>query len=368
MSLPTHNDIRIGLFRYVCNDLSVSHVIARRADGTCAPARRNNLLIWVPGETPVNVKSDSYSDTLLGSLYALLAFSAWGFLPLYWKALLGTSPLLVVCHRILWSFVIFTVLLTHKNRWPEIKKEIRSSKEMLIVLFSAILISGNWLIYIWAVQAGYVLETSLGYYINPLVNVALGFIFLNERLNRNQWVAVALAACGVLNLALTYGQVPWIALSLALSFSTYGLLRKIGHMHAMSALFMETVILLIPCLFYTFYISDTSGLSLDNLPLLLLLMGTGLATALPLTWFGNAAKRLNLSTLGVFQYIAPTFQFLLAVWVFKEPFTQTHLITFIFIWVAVVVYSAGGIKQHIILRTLKSKHAMLPAEAKHCKK
>lgn len=282
---------------------------------------------------------------LPGPVYAVGAYATWGLFPLYWKLLLHVPPLQILAHRILWSMVFVGGLLLWQRRWRELVLALRSRRTLLTMCGSTVLIGINWYLYIWAVNSGHVLETSLGYFINPLVNVLLGMAFLKERLRPWQWVSVLLAAVGVLNLALSSGQPPWISLALAASFGTYGLLRKIAQVESLVGLAVETALLSIPagmlCVWWE--VDGVAAFGHGDARSNGLLVFAGVVTALPLLWFADAAKRMPLSTLGFFQYLAPTGQFLLAILLYKETFTATHTVTFACIWSALAIYAVGGV-------------------------
>ena len=287
----------------------------------------------------------SRSDTLWGVVYAASAFLIWGVSPIYWKAMREVPALEIILHRVVWSFFLLVPLLIIMRRWQEFKEALKNGRTLLILLLTALIVGGNWLLYIWAVNNDYLLQASLGYYINPLVNVVLGMVFLKERLRPPQLVAVLVAAAGVLYLTIYYGEFPWIALTLAISFGLYGLIRKIAPVGALVGLTVETLLLSIPALIYLFYLdSHGAGSFLRvNLKLDLLLMGCAITTATPLLFFTLGARRLYLSTLGLLQYIAPSCMFVLAVFLFNEPFATAQVLTFIFIWTALGVYSADSV-------------------------
>ena len=286
------------------------------------------------------------TDSAKGFSAALAAFVCWGLLPIYWKGLLGVAPLEILCHRILWSLVFISLVLTAKRRWAEAFAPLSSPRNLLILACSSLCIGGNWLLYIWAVNTGHVVATSLGYYINPLVNVLLGFIFFRERLNGYQYAAIGLAALGVVNSLVSLGEFPWISLTLAVSFGVYGLLRKIASVESLPGLFLETMVLGPASLAYVLYLQwhGTSGFLAGPLPTDLLLIGAGAATSLPLIGFAFGARRLRLSTLGILQYAAPSIAFLLGVFVFKEPFGPENLITFILIWAGLALYTFDSVR------------------------
>lgn len=273
-------------------------------------------------------------------VYALFAYSAWGLLPIYWKLFGQTPAVEVLTHRVLWSMVFLTGLLIVQQRRSELAQIWRSPKALAVLLTTALLLTFNWGLYIYAVNADRVVETSLGYFINPLVSVMLGFVFLKERLTRAQTLAVLLAAVGVGYFVWQFGQVPWIALALAFSFAFYGLLRKVVPVAPMAGLAIETLLITpLALAIVTYWAVTGTGHFGDGWQISLLFVGAGVATSLPLLWFNNAAKRLRLSTLGLFQYIAPSLQLMLGVWLYREPFTATHVVTFSCIWMALLIYS-----------------------------
>ncbi len=276
-----------------------------------------------------------------GALFALGAFAIWSGFPLYFKLVADIPASEVLGHRILWSLLFVALLLAVRGHWQGVREALGSRPVRRRLALSALLVSVNWLVFIWAIANDHVLDASLGYFINPLVNVVLGVLLLGERLRRLQWLAVAVALAGVGNLVWQHGTLPWIALVLAFSFGGYGLVRKQTPTDALSALFVETL-LLAPLALGYLLVLDLGGTGhflrgpLANDGLLLL---AGVLTALPLLLFGGAARRLRLSTLGLLQYAVPTGHFLLAVFAFGEPFTTAHAITFGAIWFALGLYS-----------------------------
>jgi chloramphenicol-sensitive protein RarD len=277
-------------------------------------------------------------------MYALLAYGSWGLLPIYWKFFGQVPALEVLSHRVLWSVLFLLGLLLLQRRGEEVRALWRSPHRLRILLVTALLLSFNWGLYIYAVNSDRVVESSLGYYINPLVNVLLGFLFLKERLNLWQQLAVLLACVGVGFFVWNFGQVPWIALALAVSFGGYGLLRKMVAVAPMVGLAIETLLITPLALAMLGYWSaiGTGHLGKDW-RISLLFIGAGVITSMPLLWFNNAAKRLRLSTMGFFQYIAPSIQLVLGIFLYREPFTPTHLVTFLCIWSALVLYSMNAI-------------------------
>lgn len=283
----------------------------------------------------------SQAERRAGLAYGLAAYLAWGLLPLYFRALHGVPPLEILAHRIAWSVLLLAGLTTWLRRWPEVARPLASRGGRLTLVATTLLISLNWGTYIWAVHAGRVLEASLGYFINPLVNVLLGVVFLGERLSRRQQVAVGLAGVGVLVLVVSAGALPWVAFVLALSFGVYGLLRKRARIDAVAGLFSETALLAPAAVAGLLWLGWAGRGHLGASPgLSALLVAAGVITALPLIWFALGVQRLRLSTIGLLQYLAPTLQFSLAVFVFGEPFTAAHGVAFACIWASLALYSA----------------------------
>ncbi|WP_100754248.1 EamA family transporter RarD [Vibrio salilacus] len=283
-----------------------------------------------------------------GVLFAIGAYTMWGIAPIYFKSLADVSALEILSHRIVWSFILLAVLLHFGRGWRNVRDVMASKVKMTYLFFTSIVIATNWLIFIWAVNANHMLDASLGYYINPLLNVLLGMIFLGERLRKMQWFAVALACGGVIVQLIAFGSVPIVAIVLAFSFGCYGLLRKKVNLDAQTGLFVETLLLLPIAAIYLIGIAETatSNMALNDTTLNLLLIAAGVITTLPLLCFTGAATRLKLSTLGFFQYIGPSLMFLLAVLVYGEAFTADKAITFAFIWSALVVFSFDGLKNN----------------------
>jgi len=273
------------------------------------------------------------------------AYLLWGVLPLYFKALTHVDPVEIVAHRILWSLLFLGALATLWHRWPTMRAAVANRRVLMTLAATSILIGVNWLIYIWAVLNGHVLEGSLGYYLNPLVNVLLGVFLLKEKLTRAQTLAVLLAAAGVAVLAFGAGSGLWISLTLAFSFATYGYLRKVAPVESLEGLSIETAILAPLALAWVLWLASKgeSGLGMD-MTTTLLLAAAGAITAIPLLLFTAAAKRLPYSTLGFLQYIAPSLQFLLAVLVFGEKLTTSHIICFAAIWTSLIIFTFEGVR------------------------
>ncbi|SUP91646.1 chloramphenical resistance permease RarD [Vibrio owensii] len=283
-----------------------------------------------------------------GVLLAIGAYTMWGIAPIYFKSIAEVSPLEILSHRVIWSFFLLAALLHFGRHWRSVRDIIKNKTKMIFLVSTAILVGANWLIFIWAVNSNHMLDASLGYYINPLINVLLGMVFLGERLRKLQWFAVVLAACGVLVQLIVFGSVPVVAIALAMSFGFYGLLRKKVSVEAQTGLFIETLVMLPAAAIYLLFIasSPTSNMLDNPMQLNTLLIAAGVITTLPLLCFTGAATRLKLSTLGFFQYIGPSLMFLLAVLIYGEPFTSDKAITFAFIWGALVVFSFDGLRNN----------------------
>ena len=279
-------------------------------------------------------------QTRQGVLYALGAYLIWGIAPAYFKLIQQVAPGEIMTHRVIWSALFMIVLISLSRNWQQVRKTLYNRKKVLLLAASAMLIGGNWLLFIWAVNNHHMLEASLGYFINPLLNVIVGMLFLGERFRRMQWLAVGLAACGVVVQLWKFGSLPIIALGLAFSFSFYGLLRKKIAVDAQSGMLIETLWLFPLAAIYLFGIADssTSRLIDNSLSLNLLLIAAGVITTIPLMLFTAAATRLRLSTVGFFQYLGPTLMFLLAVVFYGEQLTDDKVLTFGFIWAALALF------------------------------
>lgn len=298
-------------------------------------------------------RAASGPDAIWGVVYAGSAFFIWGVSPAYWKMLREVPAVEIIAHRVVWSFLFLLVpiFVTHRRR--EFASAVKSRRTLRILVVTASLVTFNWLIYIWAVNNGFLLQASLGYYINPLVNVLLGMLFLKERLRRPQISAVLIACAGVVYLTVQYGQFPWISLSIAFSFGFYGLIRKAAPVGSLVGLTVETMLLFLPGLLYLVYLDRQGGGTFlhHGLGMDLLLLCTAPATAVPLLLFALGARRIYLATLGLMQYIAPTGMFLLAVLAYREPFSTARVFTFALIWLALAIYSVDSIRMYRRLRS-----------------
>ena len=284
----------------------------------------------------------------IGLWCGLGAYTAWGVLPVYFKALASVSPVLIVAHRIIWSLVALAVLVTALKGWPAVRAAVRNRKALATLTLTATLIAVNWLLYVYAINSGHILAGSLGYYLNPLANILLGRFFLSEHLSKRQWTAVAIAAVGVAVLATGALDTLWLSLTLCFSFATYGLLRKQVAVDSLSGLTIETFMLAPVALLYVLFEASRGaavfGTSQSDL---WLLVAAGIISTTPLLLFTEAARRLPYATVGMLQFIAPTLQFLLAVAAYGEAFTRTHAFAFTAIWVAVALYMSGMIAKRV---------------------
>ena len=280
-----------------------------------------------------------------GVVFGLGAYLTWGFLPVFLKALTSVPAPEVLAHRVLWSLLAVAAVVVVARRGQAVRQVLGAPRLVAALTLTALLIGVNWLIYIWAVNSGHVLETSLGYFINPLLNVALGVLVLREKLKRIQLAAVLLAAIGVVILAVAQGALPWISLALATSFGLYGLFRKMAPVDPLTGLLVETALLAPVGLVYLAYL-ETAGVASfgDARHIDILLVLSGVVTAAPLLLFAAAGKRLRFATLGLLQYIAPTIQFLLAVLLYREPLSSAHLVTFACIWSGLALYAADSLR------------------------
>lgn len=274
-----------------------------------------------------------------GILYGIGAYALWGFFPIYWKLLHHVPALQLLSHRIVWSFLLLSGVILLNRQWTDFRATF-TPRNIRIYLLAALLIGGNWWMYVWAVNAGHIVETSLGYFINPLVSVLLGLVVLREKLRPAQWVPIILAFTGVVYLTVTFGRLPWIALTLAFTFGFYGLVKKIAPLSSLYGLTLETGILFAPALVFLGVAQANgtgaflhTGATADGL-----MFGAGVVTTIPLLMFASAAKRIPLTMIGVLQYLAPTIQFLLGVFVYREPFDSTQWIGFGLVWLALLIF------------------------------
>jgi len=280
-----------------------------------------------------------------GILSAASAFLCWGLFPLYFHAIGEVPPLQILAHRMLWSLLFLVIVLAVRKQWAWLAL-VRQPRVFGSFVASAVLLSVNWLIYIWAVNNNHVIEASLGYFINPLVNISLGYLLLKERLRPAQWMAIAVAALGVAWLTWQAGSVPWIALALAVSFGGYGLLRKTAALGALEGLSFETMVLFPVAAAYVVWLTvhgQNAFINTESTSTQLLLMAAGPITAIPLLLFASGARQIPLSVLGLLQYLSPTLQFLLGVWLFHEPFTPDRLVGFVLIWAALALFALEGL-------------------------
>ncbi|MEI8307056.1 MAG: EamA family transporter RarD [Chloroflexales bacterium] len=279
-----------------------------------------------------------------GMTYAAVSYVLWGLLPLFWHALKSVSATEILAHRIVWAMAVTLLLTAATGRMPALGAALHNRRVMLTFALSALLLTANWFIYIWAVNAGYVVETSLGYFINPLVNVVFGMLFLRERLRPGQMIAIGVAFAGVLYLSVLYGSPPWIAIALAVTFGCYGLLRKTASLGSLEGLTLETILAALPALAYLMFIGASGGGAFIHagLSTTLLLAASGIITAVPLLLFASGARQITMVMLGILQYIAPTIQFILGVTVFGETVTPLRLIGFGLVWLALAIYTLEG--------------------------
>ncbi len=293
-----------------------------------------------------------------GILAGLGAYTLWGLFPIYWRLLERDPAIEILAHRMVWSLVFMLVMLTLQRDWRWLGKGLRNRRTVVIYTLAAILLAFNWYTYIWAVNAGYVVEASLGYFINPLVNFLLGVIFFREKLRNGQVAAVILAGAGVVYLTVSYGSLPWISLVLAITFGAYGLIKKTASLESMHGFSLETLVLFLPAFAYLLFRNATGVGAFwhQGLVITVLLVLAGPVTSIPLILFGYSARKIPLSMLGFIQYITPTLQFLLGVFVYLEPFPQARLVGFCIIWLALLVYSFESL---FFNRRLKANPALV---------
>lgn len=276
----------------------------------------------------------------LGFFYAICAYFLWGMAPLYWKALSDVPSMEIVAHRMVWSCVFALMIVLLSRHWSQLTALIRQPRVVARLVLASILVSVNWAIYIWAVNSGNIVQSAMGYFINPLINVFFGFLFFQERLNRMQMVAIGCAAAGVMWLIASHGELPWIALSLAVTFALYGVVKKTIRVPAVHGMAVETTFVFLPALGYLLYV-DSQGSSwfAESVPITAMLIIGGAFTLAPLLFFAAAAKRISLTALGMTQYLGPSLQLIIGVWIFNEPFASDQQITFALIWLGLLIYT-----------------------------
>lgn len=281
----------------------------------------------------------------LGTIYAGFSYFLWGLLPIYWKLVEAVDAKEILANRIFWSFIFMAIFLLSTQKWQLLSQTFKgfakNKKQMAALIIASFLISINWFVYIWAVNSGHMVEASLGYYINPLVSLLLGMVVLKERLTSIQYFSFSLAAIGVLIISFSYGRFPWVAVVLAVSFGTYGLAKKLINIESAVGLTLETLAvapIAVAYMVFLFFKGDNSFLS-EGVETNLLLIGAGPVTAIPLLYFSKGAQKIPLSLLGLLQYIAPTLTLLLGIFIYRETFTKIQLLSFMFIWSALMVYS-----------------------------
>jgi len=289
------------------------------------------------------------SDTVKGASAAFGAFFMWGFLPVYWKVLGSVPAFEILCHRMVWSLVMMAMLVIASGRYKSLVQALENKNECKLITTTAVLLSGNWLLYIWAVNSGYIIEASLGYFINPLLNILLGMIFFKERMRPLQYVSIGIVLVGVIYLTVFYGKFPWIAFGLATCFAIYGVLHKKTSLGALDGLCIETAILFLPAAAILGYLYFTGEGSFGNTDRVtdVLLVGAGAVTTIPLLLFGFAAHKVRLSTLGLLQYLAPTISLLLGIWVYHEGFPFHRMVGFCIIWTALAIFLIENIANHL---------------------
>ena len=286
-------------------------------------------------------KSTGYTQ---GVWYATIAYIFWGGFPIYWKLLSGIPALQLMCHRIVWSCVLLLGLITAQHDWSGFLGALRSRRVMTIYAVAAVAIALNWFVFVWAVNEGFIVQVALGYFINPLVSVCLGVVVFHEKLRRLEWAAIGLASAGVLYLTLFYGSFPWIALTLACSFGTYGFMKKLAPLGAVLGLTLETSILFLPAVVFLIYayVTGDVGFLHENALRNVLMVAAGPITTAPLLLFAAAARRIPLSMMGMLQYINPMMQFLIGVLVYHEPFNATQFVGFGMVWAALLLFAVQG--------------------------
>lgn len=283
----------------------------------------------------------------IGVIYAVAAYTLWGFIPVYWKLLDSVASMELLANRIVWALVFMLIVITVTKQWDELKRTIKNKRQMLYIFIASILITINWGLYIWAVNSNKIIDASLGYYINPLLAVALGVVIFKEKLNYLTGAALIVAFIGVMIKTIQYGKIPWISLSLAISFALYGAIKKSVNVSSTVGIMLEAAMITPVAAIYIALrnISGVGAFNTQGALVIFLIIGSGIATAIPLLLFASGAKRIPLSLIGFTQYISPTISLFIGIFMYNEGFTATDMIAFGFIWVAIVIYSLSQIKQ-----------------------
>lgn len=296
------------------------------------------------------------NQTKSGMLFAVAAYTMWGVAPIYFKQLTFIPASEILMHRVIWSVIVLAALILTLGQVRKVLQAVKSKRVILTLLAAGLLLAGNWLLFIWAVNNDFLLEASLGYFINPLINVALGRMFLAERLRPLQKIAVAIAVVGVGLLVFSYGRLPWIALTLAISFAIYGLLRKQVAVDSMPGLFIETTMMLpVAIVYWVFFATVSVDFAANASQINILLLAAGVITVAPLLSFTAAARRIKYSTLGFFQYIGPSIMFVLATTIYDEPLSPERLTTFAFVWTALALFTYDSVKSYRTARRLSKR-------------
>ncbi len=291
--------------------------------------------------------ASNYSKEQIGIFYALAAFVFWGLIPIYFKQVASVNPFEVLLHRVIWSVLVLFILLYISKQFHLVKEVLTNLTQLKYLLLSSFFVSLNWLIFIYGVSSNKILETSLGYFINPLISILLGFLFFSEKLNKNQLISIIIVIIAVIVQIISVGNIPLISLGLAFSFALYGVVRKKLNIASLPGLFIETIIMLPFALFYFYYLitNHTSSFVNDTAYITLMLSLGGIITVLPLIWFNAAITRINLSTLGMLQYTGPTISFVIAILLYDEVLTNSKIITFLLIWIALAIFSYDTFKK-----------------------
>ncbi len=294
-------------------------------------------------------------NRLLGTIYAISAFSIWGVLPIYWKLLKKVDSIEILAYRILWAFLFFLIIILKEKRFEELKQTVLGKTSRTLLIIASSLIGVNWFIYVWAVNHNKIVEASMGYYINPLISVVLGVVFLKESLKIEQIIAFVFALIGVMIMVLKYGKIPYIAIALALIFGSYGLVKKFIKIKSIISLTIETFLLL-PVVFIIILsreIQNKGVITNGKYGFLILLIIGGALTAIPLFFFVKSTKKIKLSSIGFLQYISPSLNLLIGVFIYKEIFSKTHLLSFSFIWIALLIFSISNFREMLNIKKNK---------------